>query len=277
MRAESGKWKVENGKWRVESGKWKEEEHSTLNTQHLTLNTQHLVLLCFLLFNSPMSVLCAQTAVGQWRDCLDYSMVLHVEPAGRYVYAAARGGVFCYDTATRTLVVAYNNSNIDLVKDGRVYNISDIKRSSIGGDKSIYRIRFNDRKAWVATGFGVVVVDLDRREIKETCYIGTGGTYTVVSDLAFSADSLYAATAEGLKRIAVSEPHPTISDRWTADSRLAGVTVTMLDYYAGHLLAGGFTSDPGLTTLYALDSTVTVAWNGDYTMFSNLEVLRNDL
>ncbi|MBQ8704046.1 MAG: hypothetical protein IJ524_06690 [Bacteroidales bacterium] len=230
----------------------------------------------------------AQTAVGQWRDCLDHSMVLHVEPAGRYVYAAARGGLFRYDTvsgslermnkttglsdagiatiafdtATRTLVVAYNNSNIDLVKGDEVYNLSDIKRSGIGGDKSIYRIRFHDRMAWLATGFGVVVVDLDRREIKETCYIGNGGTYTVVSDLAFSADSLYAATAEGLKRVAVSEPHPTISDRWTADGRLAGITVTMLDYYAGRLLAGGFTFDPGQTTLYALDSTGTVAWNG---------------
>ncbi len=291
MRVEESKSrKVEESKSRrvKEEKSRRVEEHLALNTKHLTLSTKHLVLFCFLLLNSPMSVLCAQTAVGQWRDCLDYSMVLHVEPVGRYVYAAARGGVFCYDTvseeltrmnkttglsdagvatmaydtATRTLVVAYNNSNIDLVKDGRVYNISDIKRSSIGGDKSIYRIRFNDRKAWVATGFGVVVVDLDRREIKETCYIGTGGTYTVVSDLAFSADSLYAATAEGLKRIAVSEPHPTISDRWTADSRMAGVTVTMLDYYAGHLLAVGFTFDPGLTTLYALDSTATVAWNG---------------
>ena len=244
-----------------------------------------MALLSLLAMPQPVS---AQTAVGQWRDCLDYSMVLHVEPAGRSVYAAARGGLFCYDTlsgsltrmnkttglsdagiatiaydtATGTLVVAYGNSNIDLVKDGKVYNLSDIKRSGIGGDKSIYRIRFHDRKAWLATGFGVVVVDLERREIKETCYIGTGGTYTVVSDLAFSADSLYAATSEGLKRVAIDEPHPTISDRWTADSRLAGVTVTMLDCFAGRLLAGGFSYDPGQTTLYALDSNGTVAWNG---------------
>ena len=229
-----------------------------------------------------------QTAVGQWRDCLDYSMVLHVEPAGRYVYAAARGGLFCYDTvegtmtrmnkttglsdagvatiaydrASRTLVVAYNNSNIDLVKGGKVYNLSDIKRSAISGDKSIYRIRIRDGKAWLATGFGIVVVDLLRREVKETCYIGAGGTYSVVSDLVFSADSLYAATSEGLKRLSVDEPHPTISERWDADPRLAGVTITMLDYLGGRLLAGGFTYDPEQTTLYALDSTGVAAWNG---------------
>lgn len=230
----------------------------------------------------------AQTAVGRWRDCLDYSKVLHVEPAGRQVYAAARGGLFrydtldgtlarmnkttglsdagvatmAYDTASGTLVVAYNNSNLDLVFRGKVYNISDIKRSGIGGDKRIYRIRFRDGMAWLATGFGVVVVDLARHEIKETCYIGTGGTYTTVSDLAFTSDSLYASTGEGLKRIAVDESHPTISERWTTDTRLAGVTLTRLESFAGRLLAGGFTFDPEQLTLYALDGSSIEAWNG---------------
>lgn len=245
-----------------------------------------LLLVLSWLLTVPVSV--GQTAVGGWRDCLDYSMVLHVAPAGNRVYAAARSGLFCYDTAsgalTRmnkttglsdagiatiaydtvsgTLVVAYNNSNIDLVKGGVVYNLSDIKRSSIGGDKNIYRIRIRDGIAWLATGFGVVEVDLARREIKESCFIGAGGDYTVVSDLVFSDDSLYAATAEGLKRISVYEPHPSIGERWTSDSRLSGVTITMLDYFAGRVLAGGYTYDPELMTLYALEGSTVTAWNG---------------
>ena len=231
---------------------------------------------------------CAQTAVGQWRDCLDYSLVQHVAPAGRYVYAAARSGLFCYDTltssltrlnkttglsdagiatiahdsATNTLVVAYRNSNIDLLHSGAVYNLSDIKRSDIPGDKSIYRIRFHEGKAWLATGFGIVVVDLARREIQQTCYIGAGGTYTTVRDLAFTADSLYAATDEGLRRLTLDEPHPGISDRWTSDPRLPGLTVTMLEPFAGQLLVGGFTYDPDQTTLFALRPSGTTAWNG---------------
>ena len=234
------------------------------------------------------TVAVAQTAVGRWRDCLDYSMVLHVEPAGDRVYAAARGGLFCYDTAdgsltrmnkttglsdagiatiaydtvSRALVVAYNNSNIDIISDGKVYNLSDIKRSEISGDKTIYRVRFHDGKAWLATGFGIVVVDMARHEIKETCYIGAGGTYTVVSDVVFTTDSIYAATTEGLKRIAVDEPHPTISDRWEADNRLAGVTITMLDCLAGRLLVGGYTFDPEQTTLYVLNGSGATSWNG---------------
>ena len=47
-----------------------------------------------------------------------------------------------YDDATQALVVAYNNSNIDIISEGRTYNLSDIKRSEISGDKNIYHIRF---------------------------------------------------------------------------------------------------------------------------------------
>lgn len=237
-------------------------------------------------FLAPLG-LKAQTAIGHWRDCLDYGMVLHVEPAGDRVYAAAKGGVFycdladgslqrmskttglsdagvatiAYDPNSRCLVVAYNNSNIDLVIKDRVYNLSDIKRSDISGDKNIYRVRFHGGKAYLATGFGIVVVDLERREVKETCYIGTGGTYTPVRDLALTADSIYAATGEGLKRIALDEPHPTISDRWQTDHRLDSVTLTMLDTLGGRLVAAGYTFDPEQLLFYRQSPAGYSKWN----------------
>ena len=228
-----------------------------------------------------------QTAVGHWRDCLDHSLVHCVAPAGERVYAAVRGGVFCYDLGdltlsrlnkttglsdagvatiaydpqTSCLAVAYNNSNLDLVINGNVYNLSDIKRSEISGDKSIYRIRYRNGMAYLATGFGIVVVDVARREIKETWYIGNGGSYTAVRDMTVAGDSLYAATDEGLKRIALADPHPSISDRWTTDPRMAGVSVTMLDQLDGHLLAGGYTFDPEQISLYRLDNSGFHRWD----------------
>lgn len=229
-----------------------------------------------------------QVGVGRWRDCLDYARVEHVEPAGEMVYAAARNGIFCYDTLygtierlnkttglsdmgiatmaydpqSRYLVVAYTNSNIDLLHDGSVYNLSDIKRSEISGDKSIYSIRFRAGKAYLATGFGIVVVDLSRHEIKEPLYIGAGGAYTIVRDLVFGPDSLYAATGEGLKRISLDETHMGISDRWTVDNRLAGHTITMLGYFGDRLLAAGFTYDPEWLSLYSLQGNSVEKWNG---------------
>ena len=231
----------------------------------------------FSIFNSAT----AQTAVGHWRDCLDYSWVNHVACAGDRIYAGARGGVFCYDLedntltrmckgnglndvgiaamdydpVTRCLVVAYNNSNVDLVIDGHAYNISDIKRSEIPGDKSIYHVRFANRRAYLTTGFGVVVVNIDRQEIKETWYLGAGGAYAPVYDLAFMSDSIYAATGEGLKRLSRSETHPSVSNLWTTDHRLDGKTVFELAAAGNHLLAAAHTYLPDVDELYRKTDT----------------------
>lgn len=233
------------------------------------------------IFNFAFSVCQAQTAVGKWRPCLDYSRVNHVACAGDRVFAGTKGGVFCYDVedytltllskgaglndvgvatlaydpATRCLVVAYNNANVDILCDNHTYNLSDIKRSEIAGDKNIYHVRFAGGNAYLTTGFGVVVVDLKRMEIKETWYLGAGGVYTPVYDLAFTADSLYAATGEGLKRLVASERHPAISDRWTVDSRLDGVSVTELAVAGSHLLATAVIS--GRDIEYVLSKTDT--------------------
>lgn len=223
----------------------------------------------------------AQTAVGHWRDCLDYSWVNHVAYAGDRIYAAARSGLFCYDfddytltrlskgnvlndvgiaavnydPLTKCLVVAYNNSNVDLVIDGYAYNLSDIKRSEIPGDKSIFHVRFANRQAYLATGFGVVVVNIDRQEIKETWYLGAGGSYTPVYDVAFLSDSIYAATGEGLKRLSRSEAHPTVSDRWTIDHRLDGRTVFELAAVGRNLLTAVHTDLTDQDNLYQKTDT----------------------
>lgn len=231
-----------------------------------------LILFCMLAIVSANG----QTAIGQWRDCLDYSQIPHVAVTPEGIYAAGRGGLFLFDpddatitTLSRSrglsdvgiatigygegsLMVAYINSNIDIIQDGRIFNISDIKRSSISGDRNIYSIGFNNGMAYLCTGFGIVVVNLARHEIKETYYLGNAGSYTAVYDIAFCGDSIYAATAEGLKRISISEPYPGISDRWQSDNRLGSTTVTKLCRAGSTLLAAGYGTNPNIYTLYSL-------------------------
>lgn len=217
-----------------------------------------------------------QQAIGHWRDCFDYSAVYHIAIAGDRIYGSCRSGMYYYDIAdnsalafgkstglsdvgiatiaydepSKSLVVAYNNANIDILCDSRVYNLSDIKRSEVTGNKNINHIRFHNGTAWLATGFGIVVVDLSRREIKETYYIGAGGSHIAVYDIAFTSDSIYAATAEGLKRLPTDESHPGISDRWHTDNRVDSLTITTLDTIGGSLLLATYTFDPELITIY---------------------------
>lgn len=219
-----------------------------------------------------------QTAIGHWRDCIDLSVIHHIEVGSTTVYGAARNGVVCleqkdrtysilsrstglsdadiatmaYDTLTGTLVIAYRNSNIDLLQRGRIYNLSDIKRSELTTNKEIRSVRFGDSTAYVCTDFGVVVLDLLRREVKETWYLGPGGTMIPIYDIVAVGDSLYVASSNGLLRAAKDEPHLAIADRWTASAQPSGTTLTRLASFSGMLLAMGYTYDPEQYGLYSI-------------------------
>lgn len=198
----------------------------------------------------------AQLGIGKWRDHLSYASLYQVVKADGCVYGVAGGGLYrcdlangaitrvnkttdlndvgishvAYDQASRCLVVAYNNANIDLLVGDEVYNVSDIKRNEIPGSKTIHSITFSGGCAYLACGFGIVVVDLSRHEIKETYYIGEDGTYMNVNDIAFTVDSIYAATDDGLMSAAKNNPYLNIVSNWRHDEStlLAGQRIVSL-------------------------------------------------
>lgn len=170
---------------------------------------------------------CQEIGIGSWRDHLPYREVISITDAGSRIYAATPYAIFYldlednsvnrvtkinglsdvgiseieYNKKYNTLVIAYSNANIDLVKGDRVINLSDIKRKQILGDKSINSIIFIDDLAYLSCGFGVVVLDINDEEFPEPIYyIGPQGSSIEVYDLAFNpVDSLiYAATETGV-------------------------------------------------------------------------------
>lgn len=108
-----------------------------------------------------------------------------------------------YDSVGQQLVVTYLSGQIDVLNDkGRVVaSLSDIRRKQLAGAKTINRVDVARRLAYLSTTFGIVVVDLQRREIKNTyANIGPGGTVPQVYGTAVQGDTLYAATSAGLLR-----------------------------------------------------------------------------
>jgi hypothetical protein len=81
------------------------------------------------------------------------------------------------------LLVAYKNSNIDLIFKDEVVNLGDIFRKQMTGNKAINNITFHGNEALLACGFGIVAVNLDRREIKDTYIIGENGAQVAVFDV----------------------------------------------------------------------------------------------
>ena len=234
-----------------------------------------------------------QSAIGQWLDHNSFIAVRKVCVGEGEVYAATRMSLFRYDVAenvvkpmtkvngltdvgistmaynpaTQMLAVAYNNSGLDLVHKGQVHHIADIHYSGIGGDKKVYNIRFNGRKVYLATGFGVVVVDADRHEIEETYYLGPDGESGVVYDIAFTDSLVVAATDRGMMTASKGSQRLHIYESWTLDtvSPLAGMSVRMLEVSPWALVAAACTTNPdSMTVFYQYPRTVFYQYAGSW-------------
>lgn len=260
-------------------------------------------ILPFLLLLQCISVQ-AQIPIGHWRDHLSYNSVQHVCVLPSSVFAAANQGIFqydcsdytitkhnkttdlndggisavAYDTISKYTVVAYTNSNIDILYKDEVYNISDIKRSGITGDKSIHSILFYNNRAYLACGFGIAVVNLARHEIEDTYYIGNNGAYINVNDIAFTDSLIVAATAEGLRYAPKNSPFLNIVTNWKTDttSILSSQPITRLVVNGNNLLAASYFYNADSLAVFPLTLTAE-GWleNGPTPCFSgNIKSLR---
>lgn len=178
------------------------------------------------------------TLNGQWREHLSYQNTLQVI-SGDKIYAATTTALFSvdntqeinryhkvnglsdigvqqigWDSQTEQLIIAYKNSNLDILKDGITRNISDIQKSTISGNKTIQAIYTSGGTAFLSTGLGIILVNLSKYEIRDTWIIGNGGRQIGVN--AFSEDNqhYYAATDEGLKKIPKSGLDPANFRNW---------------------------------------------------------------
>ena len=119
-----------------------------------------------------------------------------------------------FDAATENLLIAYTNSNLDLLTPDDRFNIPDLKRATGVGDKTIHAITVLNARYYLSTGLGIVQVDPIRKLIPATWRLGRGGTSIAVYQFAFDNAQLYAATAEGLKIIARNAIDPSNPNNW---------------------------------------------------------------
>ncbi|MEI8073763.1 MAG: two-component regulator propeller domain-containing protein [Bacteroidota bacterium] len=207
-------------------------------------------LLCFLLFLNASTLAIAQNSlqpIGNWREHLSYQHCIQVVAADK-IYTATDDAVFsvagneltrftkvtglndmgiaaiAWDETTGQLVIAYTNSNVDLLKGSIVKNLGDIKRSNISANKSINQIFCNNGIAYLSAGLGVIVADLNKTEIKDTWYLGSNGSQIKVNGFNKDAQYFYAATDEGLKRASQQSSNLSNPIAWQDLSGTAGLT-----------------------------------------------------
>ena len=127
-----------------------------------------------------------------------------------------------YETQRGILVIAYENSNIDLLfADKTIVNLSDIKRKNIVGGKAINHILFINGKAYLSCQFGIVVINLDRREVEDTYFIGPNGGNLNVQGLAYDGTQLLAVSDSGVFLANFNDPNLFNYTAWNRESSLA--------------------------------------------------------
>lgn len=120
-----------------------------------------------------------------------------------------------YDEASQSLVIVYENSNIDVKQGNKFINIPDIKNVLMNGSKRINQIYFRNKLAYLATDFGVVVIDLVKNEIKQTYALQANANLLSVKDITIYRDSFFVATNEGIYAADMYNPSLQNFANWT--------------------------------------------------------------
>ncbi|MBE0640697.1 MAG: hypothetical protein IH599_01595, partial [Bacteroidales bacterium] len=167
-----------------------------------------------------------------------------------------------YSKEFQTLVIAYTNTNIDLLQKGKIVNISDIKRKPILGNKTINKAMFIGQNCYLACGFGIVVLDVQRNEIRDTWYIGSEGENVDVLDLAYDGTTIYAATDRGIFSAPFDHPNLANFEAWTHDTSLPHpeARYNALAIFHGRLLANNSNTVYNTDTLF-MRTLPTGSWS----------------
>ena len=215
--------------------------------------------------------------VGEWRDHLSYKSAQDVCQVGSSIYVSTDRALFEYNTGDNSierlntlnrlsdtgvssigtsgslLVVAYDNGNIDLIRGNSTVNLPDIKRASLIADKRINYINIDNNLAYLSCGFGVVVVDIDREEVKDTYFIGEYGAQVNVLSTSIAHNSIYAATNKGLYRADIYESNLADYHSWEKLPAHSQSRVDLLESFNGLLFVNLHGEEYNTDTLYHFD------------------------
>ncbi len=188
--------------------------------------------------------------IGEWREHLPYNSAIDVTAGNGKVFCATPYSLFSvtvdkneierysrvtglqetginaiqYDPANNKLFIAYSNSNIDIIYRNDIYNVPDIKRSAIIGDKNIYNIYPFAKNYYLSTGLGVIIIDGEKYEVKDSWFIGNGGGFVKVNGFTSDGSFFYAATEQGLKKAAINSPNLANYNIWQTVSGTIGLS-----------------------------------------------------
>ena len=181
--------------------------------------------------------------IGQWREHFSWSNCVQFAESDQKLWCATEQSFFsidakdqslstygkldglssigiqkiAWDPTSQTLVAVYNNGSIDLLKNGTIKSIADFKLSA-QPDKHINNLTCNNGFAYLSTQWGILVLDLTKKIIKDSYIIGENGNRIAVFCVGFFANRMYALSSEGLKSASFNSTNLADFRNWSKES-----------------------------------------------------------
>lgn len=157
----------------------------------------------------------------QWRAHFAYSNINQVVGIGEKIFAVSNNALFSVNKSTEEieyynrltglnaamiehiahnklldkLLITYRNGQLDVLDTKeRIYNISDLYLKQTNISKQVNDICMYSSKAYLAMGFGIIVLDMKKHEIEDTYYIDKHAIEVNVQYVSILGDSIYAAS-----------------------------------------------------------------------------------
>lgn len=265
----------------------------------------------YLLIILALAIASNAQKIGEWTIHTPGLKVISVDMMHNNVFAATPYDIFYYNTKDNSinhlskvnglsdmgvsmikhdedsdiLFIGYSNTNIDIIDNqGDIINIPDIYNKYILGNKTINNVFFHNNCAYVCCGFGIVVIDLKRYEVKDTYIIGPDGNYLGVNDLTINNNIFYAATEHGIYYANADNPYLANFSQWskfTNDLPTASSNFSQIETFDGYVVANYYFVDEthSYDTLYEIHGTTS--WDYFLTdnqrLISDLRTFGNDI
>ncbi|MDO9152975.1 MAG: T9SS type A sorting domain-containing protein [Paludibacter sp.] len=229
----------------------------------------------------------AQVAMGKWRTHFAYNNVEQIAQSENKIFAVSENSLFSidkadygmefyskvsglndanisrieYDKINKQLLIIYTNGNIDLLSSGGVINVIDLYIKQMSTSKTINDIMFYNKRAYLSSNFGILVLNMEKKEFADTYFIGPNATEVKVLKTVVHNQKIYAATATAIYTASVTEPNLVNYEYWKTLSGLPGSgEIKSLSSFNEKLilLRGG--------KLYSLNTDLT--WSGLFDEFT---------
>ncbi|MBH07756.1 MAG: hypothetical protein CMP71_01470 [Flavobacteriales bacterium] len=202
--------------------------------------------------------------IGIWKDYYCYNGAKKVFYQNNQTYCVTNNGLFSYSNnnelflynklnftsdyginnlafGSNTLIISYENSNIDIIEGDLTTSISDIKNLEIAG-KKVNNLIVIDNNLFISASYGISKINLINKEISDTYYLYKNGESLEINDLKKIDDYYLAATNKGVFK---SEQNSLLNDpnNWIQIDTNSNVSKIVNGSRTVFLYQNGFTTN----------------------------------